>query len=176
MNILNVLTKNFNHGSRTRKPGDSVPYPEGFRGVLVHKADQCTACGTCVYSCSPGAITIENEEPTLSNWNYTEDQCTFCGFCVQNCPTHALSFEKEAPAPIASRSQHYIFHTIELEPCPVCGKPVHRLPQATLEQLYGRPLPQEIVESENLCENCRQELVSKRFLNALVVKGDRKND
>jgi formate hydrogenlyase subunit 6/NADH:ubiquinone oxidoreductase subunit I len=176
MNILSVLSHNLGHGSRTRKPEDAVPYPNGFRGKLNHRVDLCTACGTCVYTCSPGAITIDDDEKFIVDWTYTEDRCTFCGFCVQYCPTHALSFEKVSPAPLTERVQHYLFHQIELQPCQNCGKPVHLMPEPLLEQMYGSPLPKEIVETQGLCEECRQQLISKRFLNTVVVKGDRHDE
>lgn len=176
MNILNVLSKNFGHKSRTRKPDDAVPYPTGFRGVLLHNLERCTACGTCVYACSPGAIKIDESEPDVIHWIYTEDRCTFCGFCVQYCPTKALSFEKGSPASITERKQHYRDHEIELKPCRNCGKPVHAVPEVTLRELYGDPLPFEIQESLGLCEHCRQELVVKRFLKTVVVKGDRRDE
>ena len=173
MNILNLLTHNLGHGSRTRKPDDAVPYPNGFRGKLLHNIDLCTTCGTCVYVCSPAAITIDTSESDIADWDYQEDRCTFCGFCVKHCPTHALSFEKESPSPITERVEHYQYHEIEIQPCRICKKPARILPLESLEQIYGKPLPEEIVDTIGLCEHCRQELTSKRFLKAIVVKGDR---
>jgi formate hydrogenlyase subunit 6/NADH:ubiquinone oxidoreductase subunit I len=176
MNILDLLTHNLNHKSRTRKPADAVTYPGDYRGKLLHDTELCTTCGTCVYVCSPSAIKIENEETSLAEWNYMEDRCTFCGFCVQNCPTHALSFTTESPEPITEKVQHYTFHEIEQQPCRICGKPAHSIPEVTLERLYGTPLPAEILEIQGLCEHCRQEFTSKRFLKTIIVKGDRQND
>ena len=176
MNILSVLSHNLGRRSRTRKPDDAVPYPNGFRGKLNHSVDLCTACGTCVYTCSPSAITIANDGKYILDWTYTEDRCTFCGFCVQYCPTHALSFEQESPSPLTERVQHYLFHAVELLPCLRCGKPVHKVPEATLMRIYGNPLPKEINEIQELCEECRQQLISKRFLDTVVVKGDRQNE
>lgn len=176
MNILNLLSRNFEQGSRTRKPDDAVPYPAGFRGKLVHAVDLCTACGTCAYSCSPGAITIDNAESFVSRWNYMEDRCTFCGFCIQYCPTHALSFEDESPSLLTERVQHYLSHEIILQPCKVCGQPVRALPDVILHQIYGDPLPKEILETLGLCERCRQTLISKRFFNTMVAKGDRHDE
>jgi len=176
MKILSLLSYNFGHKSRTRRPDNAVPYPAGFRGKLLHNTDLCTACGTCVYACSPGAIKISDEDATITDWDYSEDRCTFCGFCVQYCPTHALSFAQESPVAITERVQHYLFHQVEMQPCHECGKSVHMIPEETLEQLYGKPLPAEIIETQGLCENCRQALISKRFLNTVIVKGDRKND
>jgi len=176
MNILNLLAQNLGNGSRTRHPDDAVPYPTGFRGKLTHDTSLCTACGTCVYTCSPSAITIYNNDAGVSHWNYTEDRCTFCGYCVQHCPTHALDFDREAPRPIMERAQHYIFHEIVMPPCRICGKPAQTIPEMTLKRLYGTPLPEEIIESQGLCEHCRQELVSKRFLKAVVGKGVNHNE
>jgi ferredoxin len=176
MNIFNLLSQNFGHGSRTRKPDDAVPYPSGFRGRLLHNIDLCTTCGTCVYSCSPGAITIDDDGSNIAEWDYQEDRCTFCGFCVQYCPTHALSFEKVSPEPINERVEHYQFHEIEYQPCRMCHKSARILPEASLEQIYGSPLPEEIEETIGLCENCRQKLTSKRFLKAFIVKGDRQDE
>lgn len=175
MKILGVLSQNLKHGSRTRQPNDVVPYPQDFRGKLSHTLDLCTGCGTCAYTCSPGAIAINDEDENVVRWTYTEDRCTFCGFCVQYCPTHALSFEQESPAPLTERQQHYIFHDIVLPKCKACGRPVRVLPEMTLKKLYGSPLPQEIVEVKDLCEQCRQKLLSKRFLKTIVFTGD-KND
>lgn len=176
MNIFDLLSQNLNHKSRTRRPADMVQFPADFRGRLLHDIELCTACGTCVYACSPSAISIANAESKIAEWTYQEDRCTFCGFCVQYCPTHALSFADESPQPITERVQHYTFHEIEQQPCRNCGKPAHAIPVMTLERLYGKPLPQEILEIQGLCENCRRELSSRRFLKAVVLKGDRQND
>ncbi len=173
MKILDVLSQNLRRGSRTRQPNDVVPYPEDFRGRLSHALELCTACGTCVYTCSPGAIKIDDADEKVVRWTYKEDRCTFCGFCVQYCPTQALSFEKESPAPLTERKQHYISHDIELPACKVCGRPVRVIPEMTLERLYGSPVPEEIIAAQGLCENCRQRSVSKRFLKTIVFTGDR---
>lgn len=176
MKIINLLSHNLRNKSRTRQPADAVQFPAGFRGKLLHNTAQCTACGTCVYACSPGAIKITTDESGNAAWDYLEDRCTFCGFCVQYCPTQALCFEEENPTPITERAQHYVFHEIEAQPCCICGKPAHAIPEMTLEKLYGKPLPVDIEEIQGLCEQCRQELTSKRFLKAILVKGDRQND
>jgi formate hydrogenlyase subunit 6/NADH:ubiquinone oxidoreductase subunit I len=170
MNVLNLLTQNFSHGSRTRKPADAVQYPTGYRGQIQHTLDLCTACGTCVYTCSPRAIQIDENDPNVSVWQYREDRCTFCGYCVTYCPTHALSFKEEAPAPLSERSQHYLTHAIQLLTCRECGQPYHSLPQSTMFELYGDPLPPEFEAARGLCERCRQRLNGQRFLNAMAPK------
>jgi len=171
MNILNVLSQNFGHGSRTRTPNDSVPYPNGFRGRISHDLSLCTGCGTCVYVCSPGAIAIHDEEGGKSvNWKYAEDQCTFCSFCVEYCPTLALGIEAKSPTILSERSQHYLIHSIDLPLCKECGRPTRLIPDVALIHLYGNPLPEEIESARGLCENCRQRMTGQRFVTALAGK------
>jgi formate hydrogenlyase subunit 6/NADH:ubiquinone oxidoreductase subunit I len=170
MNVFDVLSQNLSHGSRTRTPDASVPYPQGFRGRITHDPALCTACGTCVYACSPSAISVDDRDAWTKRWNYTEDRCTFCGYCVQYCPTHALAFDPVAPAPLTERPQHYLADDIVLKPCPQCGKPVRAVPEVTLQQTYGDPLPAEIAEARGLCEGCRQKAAGRRFFDSVVNK------
>jgi hydrogenase-4 component H len=176
MNILNLLTQNFGHGSRTRTPDDDVPYPTGYRGRIAHDPGLCTGCATCAYVCSPGAILVSDNDEKSVSWKYSEDRCTFCSFCVTYCPTHALSIEAQSPTLLSERIQHYISHTIALQPCRECGRPVRLIPEATLIQLYGDPLPEEIADAQGLCERCRQRATGQRFVTALVGRrGDHDN-
>lgn len=170
MNILNLLSQNLGQGSRTRTPDETIPYPTGYRGRLNHDATLCTACGTCVYACSPSAITRDDHAPEFVVWNYAEDRCTFCGFCVDYCPTHALSFEQTAPAAITERAAHYLAHQIDFQPCADCGQPFIPLPEATLIRLYGEPLPEDVAASRLQCDRCRKRAVGQRFRAALVGK------
>ena len=155
MNILHVLTQNLGNGSRTRQPDDTVPYPAGFRGQIEHETGECIACGTCVYTCSPGAIHIM-DNGFVQQWEYSEDRCTFCGRCVEYCPTPALRFKEAAPAPLTDRKQHYLSHSVQLQPCRNCSKPVRMIPDAMLTHLYGDPVPEDILAARDLCEHCRQ--------------------
>ena len=69
MGIWNILTRNFRRGSRTRAPQQAVPHPDNYRGLVEHDNTRCTACGTCAYVCSPGAITLESS-PEAVDWDY----------------------------------------------------------------------------------------------------------
>jgi hydrogenase-4 component H len=168
MNILTVLSQNFGRGSRTRKPADAVPYPDGFRGPIHHAEDLCIACGACAYACSPSAIKLDESNPEAVVWKYTEDRCTFCGFCVQYCPTQALSFEAVSPQPLSERSQHYLTHSIALQPCRECGQPMRLIPEVVLKRIYGDPIPEDIVQAQGLCERCRQRATGSRFKKAMI--------
>ena len=170
MNILNVLSQNLNHGSRTRRPDNSVPYPAGYRGRINHDAAFCTGCGTCAYVCSPGAISVEEQTAQSVTWRYTEDRCTFCSFCVTFCPTQALGFEALSPALLSERPQHYLTHSITLQPCRECGQPVRAIPEMALIRLYGDPLPEEFAKARGLCERCRQRMTGELFVRAIAGK------
>jgi formate hydrogenlyase subunit 6/NADH:ubiquinone oxidoreductase subunit I len=169
MNILNVLLQNFGKGSRTRQPDDTVPYPNGFRGQIDHDTSLCIACGACVYTCSPGAIQI-HDNGFVQQWEYTEDRCTFCGRCVEYCPTQALQFKQVAPEPLTERKQHYLSHGVRLQICRDCGKPVRIIPESMLKELYGDPIPADILAARDLCEHCRQLAIGQRFMSTLMDK------
>lgn len=156
MGILTILGRNAANGSRTRAPGDVVPYPEGFRGVLHHDASRCTGCGTCAYVCSPGAIATGPADGPVSGWAFAADRCAFCGRCAAHCPTQALDFTPTAPAASADRSAHAIAHQVFREPCAGCGRPVVPMPIAMLARLYADPPPGALLVRHRLCERCRR--------------------
>jgi len=153
MNIWSRITNNIFQRAHTRRVEATVPYPEGFRGALLHETGLCTACGTCAYVCSPSAIEIDRSSPQHAAWNYQLLKCTFCGRCVEYCPTHALSFETHLPKPVLEL-QHTA-HVIAYVPCARCGELIIPLPHAVLEETYGSPVPAEIEQSNRLCERCR---------------------
>lgn len=174
MDIFKILSRNFGAGSRTLAPDDVVDYPTGFRGVLRHQADLCTACGTCAYTCSPSAIVPDRSDKRFVVWRYFEDHCTFCGLCVDYCPTGALSFEAHAPEVVQDRTQHYISHTIEMETCPQCGRLFKPIPPVVLERLYTQPPAEEVVNMARICDECRRQATSLRFKQA--ISGEPHND
>lgn len=174
MDIFKILTQNFSGGSRTLAPGNAVDYPAGFRGVLRHQADLCTACGTCVYTCSPTAIKPDRSDKRFVVWRYFEDHCTFCGLCVDFCPTGALSFEGRTPEVVQDRSQHFISHTIPMKVCPSCGRLFKQIPLEVLDRLYAHPPTEEVVNMACICEECRRQTISLRFKQTL--SGEPNND
>lgn len=167
MNIFKILTQNLGGGSRTLAPADAVEYPAGFRGVLHHQTELCTACGTCAYTCSPSAIVPDRSDERFVVWRYFEDRCTFCGLCVDYCPTGALSFEARAPEVVQERAQHYISHQIDMEPCPGCGQLFKPLPPPALERLYDHQPAEDVASMARICDKCRRQATSRRFKQAL---------
>ncbi len=155
MGILQIVTRNFEQGSRTRWPTDEVVFPEGFRGALAHNPELCTACETCAYVCSPRAIRFE-KQPDSVLWEYFAGQCTFCGRCVEYCPCTALSFQEERPHITDDPAQLHTAHRIFYQHCARCDRPIIPLPEQVLARLYGHAPAANLVAEQKLCEDCRR--------------------
>ena len=74
-----------------------------------------------------------------------------------------------SPALLSERVQHYLTHSLTLQPCRECGQPFRTIPEMTLLRLYGDPLPEEIAEARGLCERCRQRVAGERFVKVMTV-------
>lgn len=59
--------------------------------------DRCTGCGQCSSLCPVNAISLGNEDQTITESEslarIDEKMCLGCGVCVNNCPTGALFLE-----------------------------------------------------------------------------------
>jgi len=163
MGILSILSRNSARGSRTRRPDDRVPCPAGYRGMITHDATRCTACRTCAYVCSPGAIAFDAADPRFVEWAYFAGQCTFCGRCVEYCPTRCLGFEDAMPPVTGDPSVHRTTHQVVYQPCTRCGQPVIPLPLQTLQALYEGSVPEGIAAQQGLCQRCRQRATALRL-------------
>lgn len=161
MNIFQILFHNFSRNSRTRTLENDVPFPAAFRGQLDHNTTDCTLCGTCVYVCSPVAISIEREDEN-GYWNYDGGRCTFCGRCVHYCPTGALSFLTQSAPVVATRAEEMTFHYVEYQHCTRCGAVILPLNFNVLQRLYpSKEAAQQAVEVHQLCERCRNRVQSE---------------
>ncbi len=166
MGVLNIVKTNFLSVVRTLKPDDKVECHEKFRGLVIHEAGRCTACQTCGYVCSPGAITFNNEHEQFAIWEYDAGQCTFCGRCIQYCPTEALKFDPK-PAPVCTtaddlQTAHEIHYTV----CTRCGDLFVPLPGSLLNKLYGEPLAPDIIAIRSLCDSCRNRVTTRNLKEA----------
>lgn len=54
-------------------------------------SDECVACGTCLFACSFGAISIENGIKAIIE----TEMCKGCAKCVKICPASVIKLEKE---------------------------------------------------------------------------------
>jgi len=168
MDIWNLITKNIFRHPHTQPPEKLVPFPDGFRGELVHDPALCTACGTCAYVCSPSAIKLDRSSPDGIAWQYQMMQCTYCVRCVEHCPTHALTVEPR-PQKILHQLE-LTSHWIAYQHCSRCGEPVIPLPQAVLIENYGSPVPPEMDGLNQLCERCRQKVYSANIKRSFTGK------
>ena len=166
MGIWSILKQNFGFGSRTRTPAETVPYPDTYRGILSHDLKKCTACETCAYVCSPGAITFDRSGKEAVKWQYFAGQCTYCGRCIAFCPTGALQFEHSSAAASADLNSFRVVHSIEYVPCSRCGKAMIALPASLLVKLYGDPIPADISAVRGMCEDCRNYTTTQNMKNA----------
>lgn len=168
MNIFQILFHNFTLRSRTRKPENDVPFPTDFRGQLNHQATDCTLCGTCVYVCSPVAITIEREEEN-GFWEYDGGRCTFCGRCVNYCPTGALSFLTKSAPVVNTRAQEMTSHYVEYQHCTRCGALILPLSFNSLVKIYhSEEAAKKASEVHQLCERCRNRVQSQAVKTGLT--------
>lgn len=168
MNILQILFHNFATESRTRKPENDVPFPEDFRGQLVHTATDCTLCGTCVYVCSPVAIEIEHEDEN-GYWEYDGGKCTFCGRCVNYCPTGALSFLPKSAPVVRTRAEEKTSHYVEYQHCTRCGAVMLPLSVNTLARMYhSTEAAKNALGMHQLCERCRNRVHSEAVKTGLT--------
>lgn len=71
---------------------------------VVHDADECVGCETCVERCPMGAISGDGESVTIDH-----ARCIGCGVCLSGCQQKALSLEVresvEIP-PLTVEEQH----------------------------------------------------------------------
>jgi len=161
MSIVSALLRNLGLPPLTRRPEDRVPTPSGYRGSLQHEAARCTGCGTCVYVCSPAAISLRQSGEQAGAWRYDAGRCAFCGRCAAFCPTQALTFAPDSLPATGHRARHQVSHALEPHTCPRCGRPVTPLAAPTLMRWYGEAVPADIAARQGLCETCRQRLAGE---------------
>ncbi len=154
--ILRILAHNMRKGSRTRRPEETVPFPEGYRGILSHDPALCTGCATCVYVCSPSALRVREVKGEGMIWTYAGSHCSYCGQCAAFCPTGAIRLEASAPSVAIFSWSHDKRAVIPYLACPACGRPHIPLPPRIEDRVYGAELPEQTRDLPLLCEACRR--------------------
>jgi len=158
--FLNILLKNVLGGPST----DPFPFgptfePKRLRGRVVIDPDKCMGCGMCKNSCVAGAIDITKDAES-KGWTITvwQDSCCLCASCRTYCPMkavdivpdwHSAHFEEDKYSRIEQ-------HTIEYQPCTVCGKPVRVLSLEKARELYRSDPSVDPEQVRHMCRSCRQ--------------------
>src|SRR5271166_1985060 len=171
MGILDIVRRNFGRRPRTRRPDDMPPRPPSFRGLIEQDPSLCTGCKTCMYVCSPKAISFTEQHDVGITWNFFAGQCSFCGLCVQYCPTHAITNFGKLPPVTGDQSLLRVTHEILYQPCTGCGRPIIPIPEAALEQVYGGALTDLEAEQRALCQECRRKAASRHIRDAFIRPG-----
>lgn len=73
---------------------EKVHLPDGFRGKMALKCEQCIGCTICEKDCPSSSIKMEGEGKGKRPVFYL-DSCMFCGQCQESCPTKAIYFTKD---------------------------------------------------------------------------------
>ncbi len=79
-------------------PLETKPAPEGLKGHIVIKVDDCILCGICERTCPCSAIKVSKPDRT---WEINRFQCVQCGSCVRACPKKCLSMDPSYTSPSA---------------------------------------------------------------------------
>lgn len=54
--------------------------------VTIEIGPGCTACGACVATCGPKALSVAPKRPDVD-----QAACTACGACIEVCPANAVT-------------------------------------------------------------------------------------
>lgn len=92
--------------------------PDGYRGHLFNKVDECTLCRLCQRACPIDCISMEGEQNEnnkfhISRYDIDLSKCIYCGLCTRVCPTGSLrmtkSFEIDPANTEDDRGARYLY-------------------------------------------------------------------
>jgi bidirectional [NiFe] hydrogenase diaphorase subunit len=139
-----------------------------FGAPPPEKADElCMLCGLCVRVCREaiGANAISfigrgTERRVGTPFDVQSDACIGCGACAEVCPTGAIWIE--------DRGHQRILHnwntTVELRPCPECGRFFVPEPTVFLKEM----LP-ETAELWGMCPECLRHRAARQWIEQDLV-------
>ena len=134
-----------------------------FGAPAAEKADElCVLCGLCVRVCreaiGAAALAFIGRGATRrvgTPFDMHTDACIGCGACAEICPTGAIRIEDRGNR----RILHTWHTTVELHPCPSCGRFFAPQPMAFLAEM----LP-EVKALWTLCPECRARQTASRWI------------
>lgn len=133
------------------------------------EADElCVLCGLCVQVCRDviGAAAISfigrgTKRKVGTPFDVHSEACIGCGACAEICPTGAIRIEDRG----SKRILHTWNTTVELHPCPECGRFFAPEPLSFLKEMFP-----EVTDMWTLCPACRQQRTARHWLDTQTDK------
>ena len=116
-----MLRNLFRKPATTQYPFVPVEYPEGMRGHVDIKVEDCIFCGLCQRACPSQAIKVDKNAGT---WEISYFDCVQCKSCVDVCPKKCLSMGIKYTDPDVEKSNGKFEKPQSEESAPAGGKPV----------------------------------------------------
>ena len=76
-------------------PFGPAELPEGYRGRVVIREENCRGCGLCVRDCPAFALELEREGRDAYRLIYHPERCAYCGQCELSCNFDAIYLSNE---------------------------------------------------------------------------------
>jgi formate hydrogenlyase subunit 6/NADH:ubiquinone oxidoreductase subunit I len=94
--LLPQLWHVLKQGPRTVKyPFGPAELPEGYRGRVVIRAENCRGCGMCVRDCPAFGLELEREGRNAYRLIHHPERCAYCGQCELSCNFDAIYLSNE---------------------------------------------------------------------------------
>jgi formate hydrogenlyase subunit 6/NADH:ubiquinone oxidoreductase subunit I len=103
--------------------------PEGYRGILHNRQEDCIGCLACARACPVNCIYIEISKREKEEYGQTSDGtkitqwiprfdidmalCMECGLCTEVCPTECLTMTKQYELAVEERRKMYLEFAFE---------------------------------------------------------------
>jgi len=94
--LLPQIWRALKQGPRTVKyPFGPAELPEGYRGRVVIRAENCRGCSMCVRDCPASALELERNGRDAYRLIYHPERCAYCGQCELSCNFDAIYMTNE---------------------------------------------------------------------------------
>jgi formate hydrogenlyase subunit 6/NADH:ubiquinone oxidoreductase subunit I len=95
--LLPQIWRVLRQGPRTtvKFPFGPAELPEGYRGRVVIRAENCRGCNMCVRDCPAFALELERNGRDAYRLIYHPERCAYCGQCELSCNFDAIYLSNE---------------------------------------------------------------------------------
>ncbi len=81
--------------STVKYPFAPAELPDGYRGRVVIREENCRGCGMCVRDCPAFALELERTDRETYRLIYHPERCAYCGQCELSCNFKAITLLNE---------------------------------------------------------------------------------